>query len=207
VLERIVAAGASGAVFQADLAERGSAERLAEAVLERFARVDILVNNAGSLVRRVPGSALDDDFFTEIVDVNLYTTIACCRAFVPSMVERGSGVVINMSSVAARNGGGPGASLYAATKAAVATFTRGLAKELAPKGIRVNAISPGVVLTPFHERFTSPEMMDALVATIPMGRAATPQEIVGPVLFLASEASSGYVTGQILEVNGGQYSP
>lgn len=97
--------------------------------------------------------------------------------------------------------------MYASSKAAISTFTRGLSKELVGDNIRVNAISPGLILTPFHERYTSPEQMDALIATIPMRRAGTPEECVGAVLFLASDAVSGYITGQILEINGGQLLP
>jgi len=100
--------------------------------------------------------------------------------------------------------GGGGSIVYAASKGAVSTFTHGLAKELAGHKIRVNAMSPGIILTPFHERWTSPETMETLIRTIPMGRAGTPEVCVGTVLFLASDAMSGYVTGQIIEVNGGQ---
>jgi 3-oxoacyl-[acyl-carrier protein] reductase len=130
-----------------------------------------------------------------------------CKLVVPLMQRQNHGNIINVSSIAARNGGGGGSVLYAASKGAVSTFTRGLAKEVVGDNIRVNAIAPGVILTPFHERFTAPEQMATLVATIPMQRAGTPEECVGTVLFLASDAMSGYITGQIIEVNGGQLMP
>jgi 3-oxoacyl-[acyl-carrier protein] reductase len=116
-------------------------------------------------------------------------------------------VIVNTSSIAARNGGGPGSGLYASSKAFVSNLTRGLAKELAKDRIRVNAVSPGVILTPFHERFSTPEQVAAQTATIPLGRAGAAEDCVGAYLFLLSEALSGYVTGQILEVNGGQLMP
>ena len=115
--------------------------------------------------------------------------------------------LIKELSIAARHGGGAGAVLYAAAKGFVSTFTRGLAKEVVKDGIRVNAVSPGVITTPFHERYSTPAMLEAFKTTIPMGRLGTADECAGAFLYLASEAMSGYVTGQILEVNGGQYMP
>jgi 3-oxoacyl-[acyl-carrier protein] reductase len=128
-------------------------------------------------------------------------------AVVPWFRGQGSGTIINTTSVAARHGGGPGALVYAAAKAAVNNLTRGLAKELAPHRIRVNAISPGVVLTPIHERLSTPAIMEAFIRSVPLGRAAAAEECVGAFLFLASERLSSYVTGQVLEVNGGQFMP
>jgi 3-oxoacyl-[acyl-carrier protein] reductase len=123
------------------------------------------------------------------------------------MKARGGGAIVNLTSVAARTGGAGGSVAYATSKGAVSTFTHGLAKELARDGIRVNAVAPGVITTPFHDRNTSAEQMDGMVAGIPMGRTGTPEECVGTVLFLASQAMSGYVTGQVIEVNGGQLTP
>jgi 3-oxoacyl-[acyl-carrier protein] reductase len=117
------------------------------------------------------------------------------------------GSIINVTSIAARHGGGPGAVLYAAAKGFVSTMTRGHAKELVKDRIRVNAVAPGVIMTPFHERFSTPQMLEGFKATIPMNRIGMPDECAGAFLFLASEKMSGYMTGQILEVNGGQYMP
>jgi 3-oxoacyl-[acyl-carrier protein] reductase len=116
-------------------------------------------------------------------------------------------VLINVTSVAARHGGGAGASLYAGSKGFVSTMTRGLAKELVKDNIRVNAVAPGVITTPFHERFSTPQMLEGFRATIPMNRLGTAEECAGAFVYLASEQMSGYVTGQIIEVNGGQYMP
>ena len=206
VIRQLTAQGVDAAPVQADLSVRGAAEDLVRQVIDRFGRIDVLVNNAGTLVGRRPTVEMDDDFYDAVLDANLYSTVACCRAVLPAMIERRSGTVINVSSVAARIGGGSGAALYAASKGAVSTYTRGLAREVASHDIRVNAISPGMIATPFHDRFTSPEALEAVRATIPMGRLGRADELVGPTVFLASDASS-YVTGQIIEVNGGQYSP
>jgi 3-oxoacyl-[acyl-carrier protein] reductase len=134
--------------------------------------------------------------------------LAFCRDVVPVMRAQGrGGSIINVTSVAARHGGGPGAFLYAGSKGFVSTATRGLAKELVGDRIRVNAVAPGVIQTPFHDRYSTPQMLESFKATIPMARIGTPEECVGAFLFLASETLSGYVTGQIIEVNGGQYMP
>jgi 3-oxoacyl-[acyl-carrier protein] reductase len=126
------------------------------------------------------------------------------QAFVPQMIEAGSGVIVNVSSIAARNGGGPGASIYAAAKAAVSSLTKGLAKELAPKGIRVNAVSPGTVDNYFHERYSNREILNNVVAMTPAGRLGTNEEVADTILFLCSEGSR-YIYGQTIEVNGGMY--
>jgi 3-oxoacyl-[acyl-carrier protein] reductase len=123
------------------------------------------------------------------------------------MRSQGGGAIINVSSIAARHGGGPGSVIYAAAKGFVSVATRGWAKELVKDGIRVNAVSPGVITTPFHERYSTPEQLAAMQATIPMDRLGSPEDCVGAFLYLASEQLSGYVTGQVMEVNGGQYMP
>jgi 3-oxoacyl-[acyl-carrier protein] reductase len=133
--------------------------------------------------------------------------VAACRETVPQFRRQGAGNIINVTSIAARNGGGPGSSIYAGAKAFVSTLTRGLAKELAAERIRVNGVSPGVIQTLFHERFSTPQQLASLQATIPMNRLGTAEECVGTFLYLASDELSGYVTGQILEVNGGQLMP
>ena len=132
--------------------------------------------------------------------------VIACREAIPWLRRQG-GVIINTSSIAARTGGANGATLYASAKAFVSTLTRGLAKELIKDRIRVNAVAPGVILTPLHARLSSERVMQAMVSTIPAGRAGTPEECVGTYLYLASDALSGYVTGQVIEVNGGQLMP
>jgi 3-oxoacyl-[acyl-carrier protein] reductase len=206
-LGAVQTAGGTASVHQADLADPASAGKLIDDVLAKHGRIDVLVNNAGDLVNRSPVTDVPDEEFHRILDVNLTSVFALSRRIVPVFRGQGGGSIINVTSIAGRHGGGGGSVVYATSKGAVSTFTRGLAKELAPDGIRVNAISPGVIKTPFHERHTADEQLNGMIATIPMGRTGTPHECVGTILFLASERMSSYVTGQIIEVNGGQLMP
>src|SRR5262249_53231762 len=146
---------------------------------------------------------LTEQHFDEILDLNLKSAVLCSQAVVGPMLERKQGAIINVVSIAGRNGGGPGAGAYASAKGALITFTKSLAKELAPHGVRVNGVSPGVIDTPFHEVFSTPEMIRNFVAGIPMGRVGTPMECATVIAFLASDAA-GYITGETIEVNGGQ---
>ena len=206
-LNAVNTAGGTGSIHQADLADPESAGALVDAVLAKHGRIDVLVNNAGDLVRRSPVTDVPDEEFHRIIDVNLTSVFAMSRQIVPVFRGQGGGAIVNVTSIAGRNGGGGGSVVYATSKGAVSTFTRGLAKELAPDGIRVNAIAPGVISTPFHDRHTGEEQLKAMLTTIPLGRTGTPHECVGTILFLASDAMSSYVTGQIIEVNGGQLMP
>ncbi|HUG56802.1 MAG TPA: SDR family oxidoreductase, partial [Candidimonas sp.] len=180
-------------------------EKVVAATVAKFGRIDILINNAGALVKRVPITDMNDDVFDDVVNLNVRSVLMCSKFAVPHMPE--GSAIINLTSVAARNGGGPGSSLYAGSKGFVSTITKGLAKELIPRKIRVNAVAPGVITTPFHEKFTTPEQLEAMRSSIPMGRFGVAQECVGAFVYLASNSQSGYVTGQIIEVNGGQYMP
>ena len=207
VAAAIAEAGAEAWTVAGDVRDPGTVERIVTGTAERFGRLDGLINNAGALVRRTPIAEVTDAFYDTVLDLNVRSVVAACRAAIPLMRRQGGGVIVNTSSIAARNGGGPGSGLYASSKAFVSNLTRGLAKELAKDRIRVNAVAPGVILTPFHERFSTPEQVAAQVGAIPMGRAGTAEDCVGAFLFLASESLSGYVTGQILEVNGGQLMP
>jgi 3-oxoacyl-[acyl-carrier protein] reductase len=201
------AAGGDAFTVRADARSSQAMRDAVAASAERFGRLDVLVNNAGALVRRVPIEQFTDGIFDEVVDVNVRSALAATSAAVPVMRAQGGGNVIFVTSIAARHGGGPGASVYAGSKAFVSTATRGLAKELARDRIRVNAVSPGVITTPFHEKFSTPEQLETMRLTIPMGRLGSADECVGAFVYFASERLSGYVTGQILEVNGGQYMP
>jgi 3-oxoacyl-[acyl-carrier protein] reductase len=207
VVTAIQEAGGTAASAAADLAQPTEAARLVDDVLSRHDRLDVLVNNAGDLLGRIPVTEMSDEDFRRVMDVNMTSVFAMSRQAVPVMRRQGSGSIINVTSVAARTGGGGGSVAYATSKGAVSTFTRGLAKELAPEGIRVNAVSPGVITTPFHERNTTDAQMDVMLSSVPMGRFGRPDECVGAVLFLASPAMSGYITGQVLEINGGQLTP
>ena len=201
------AAGGEIVVVQRDLSDGRAAGPLVEEAAARLGGLDVLINNAGSPLGRVPIANASDAFYDQVMDLNFRAVFVACRAAVGIMRRRGGGSIVNTTSVAARHGGGPGALLYAAAKSAVSSLTRGLAKELAREDIRVNAGAPGVIATPLHDRLTPPDVMQGFVATIPMNRAGVPDECVGAYLFLASPSLSGYLTGQIIEVNGGQYMP
>jgi 3-oxoacyl-[acyl-carrier protein] reductase len=207
VAAAIADAGAEAWTVAGDVSDAATAGRVVAQAAERFGRLDGLVNNAGALIKRTPIEEVTDELYDTVLDLNVRSVVAACRAAIPVMRRQGGGAIVNTSSIAARNGGGPGSGLYASSKAFVSNLTRGLAKELAKDRIRVNAVSPGVILTPFHERFSTPEQIAAQTAAIPMGRAGVAEDCVGAYLFLLSEALSGYVTGQILEVNGGQLMP
>ena len=202
VAAKIAQAGGRADLFQADLSNAAAARGLVAQVLETCGRIDALVNNAGSLVARKLLLEITDDFWQQVMDINVNSVLWVTQEAVKHMKQRGSGAVINISSIAARNGGGPGAMAYAAAKAAVTCMTKNMARELIAHGIRVNAVNPGVILTPFHERFSSEERMKAMVSTIPQGRAGVPDEISGVIAFLASDSAS-HIVGESIEVNGG----
>lgn len=201
--DRIRDAGGEAAVIQRDLTERGAAEAVVAEAVDRFGGLDVLVNNAGAMVDRRPLGSVDDAFIDAVLDLNVRPVIHACRAAVPALAG-GGGSIINVSSISARTGGSPGSSIYSSAKAFVSTFTRSLAKELAEQGIRVNAVSPGTVETDFHRRYSTPEKLERTRQAIPLQRLATAEDCVGTFLYLASETLSGYVTGQVFEVNGGQ---
>ena len=203
----IAAAGGTAALVGGDLAADGATERVVAEAARSLGGLDGLVNNAGSMLGRVPTSAQTDEHYEKVMNLNARSVLAATRAAVPHLKQRGGGFIINTTSIAARNGGGGGAVLYAAAKGFVSTITRGHAREFAPDNIRVNAVAPGVIATPFHERYSSAQQMEAMRASVPMGRVGTAEDCVGAYLFLASPALSGYVTGQVLEVNGGQLMP
>jgi 3-oxoacyl-[acyl-carrier protein] reductase len=199
--------GGRAEVFKADVSKTSGTDRLAAEVVARFGHVDVLVNNAGGFVRRARLAEADDTLIDAVFHLNARSMLALTRALLPTLRKRPGASVINMSSQAARTGASPGAGLYAASKAYVSTFTRALAKELSRDGIRVNAVAPGVIATPIHDAHTSPELLQQLEAAIPMGRLGRAEECAGAVLFLASERLASYVTGQIIEVNGGSVMP
>lgn len=198
-------AGGQAHLVGGDFTDGATVRRVIDEAAGALGGIDVLVNNAGGLVRRVPVAEIDDAFFDEVIDLNVRSVVLATSAVVPHMRRAGRGSIINVTSVAARNGGGSGAAMYASAKGFVSTFTRGMARELVKDNIRVNAVSPGVIETPFHERYSTPQLLESFRGTIPMGRLGTADECAGAFLYLASDALSGYVTGQIIEVNGGQY--
>jgi len=199
-------AGAEGELIQADLGKISGIHSFLEQLKARGPKVDILVNNAGSLVKRAGLTEFTEDLYDEVMNLNVKSAYFIAQAVVPHMIRQSSGIIINVSSIAARNGGGPGATVYAAAKAAISCITKGMAKELAPKGIRVNAVSPGTVDNYFHQQFSSKEVLDAVVKMTPAGRLSTNEDVADVVLFLCSDASR-YVHGQTVEINGGMFAP
>jgi 3-oxoacyl-[acyl-carrier protein] reductase len=206
LVAEIAAAGGAAVPLQGDVTVREDLDRVIARHRETLGPIDVLVNNAGALINRRIVEEVDDDLYDRIMALNVRAMFQACRAVLPEMRARGGGNIINVTSVAARTGGVRGSVVYATAKGAVSTFTRGLAAEVALDGIRVNALSPGLILTPFHDDgITSPEQFAAMAQPIPMGRPGTPEECVGPALFLACDELSGYVTGHTLEVNGGLF--
>lgn len=188
----------------ADVTQKADAKKLVDAALE-WGGIDILVNNAGGLVKRVPVAEFDEDHFHTVINVNLLTAFIMCNLVIPHMKEQKSGKIINFSSQAAHDGGGPGSAAYSSSKGAIWTMTKSLTKELGPFNINVNCVAPGFIgQTVFHNTFTPKETHEKVVGLIPLRRHGTPKDVADVVLFLASDMSN-YVTGQTLEVNGGLY--
>jgi 3-oxoacyl-[acyl-carrier protein] reductase len=199
----IAQGGGKAITVRADVRKRDEIHSMVETVSAQLGPIDILVNNAGSLIQRMKIQELTEERWDEVMDLNLKSAMLCSQAVAGSMVERKRGAIVNIVSIAGRNGGGPGAGAYATAKGGLTTFTKSLAKELAPHGVRVNAVSPGVIDTPFHEAFSTPEMLRNFVATIPLGRLGTAMECATVIAFLASDAAS-FMVGETVEVNGGQ---
>jgi len=202
--DEILGNGGKAITVQADVTRAADVEALVKRTTEELGPVDILVNNAGSLIERLRILELSEERWDEVVDLNLKTAFLCSKSVTPSMMERKTGAIINLTSIAGRNGGALGSIHYSTAKGGVITFTKGLAKELAPFGIRVNGVSPGVIDTPYHEQFSTPEMMKGYVNAIPLGRVGKPEEVAKVIAFLASEAAS-YLAGETIEVNGGMF--
>ncbi len=197
-------AGAEVHTLQADLGSTAGISALISAFKALNVPVDILINNAGSLVQRAKLAEFTPELFDRVMDLNVKSAYFLAQAVVPGMVERGGGQIINLSSIAARNGGGIGATIYAAAKAAIASITKGLAKELASQGIQVNAVSPGTVDNDFHVQFSTRQMLDGVIAQTPAGKLGNNEEIADTIIFLCTSPSR-YIHGQTIEINGGMY--
>lgn len=196
-------AGGRAVSAQADVTKRGDVERLVAGARDAFGGdIHILINNAGGIIGRKSFAEIDDAFWDKVMDVNLRSLLYVTQAVLPYMPD--GGAIVNNASLAARNGGGPGAIAYAVSKGAVLNFTRGLAKELGPRGIRVNCVSPGLIDTTFHDTFTPADARERTAASTPLRREGTSAEVGAAVAYLASDAAS-FVTGESLEINGGLY--
>ena len=196
------AAGAEAVVLKAELATEAGIKAFCAELAELPYPVDFLINNAGSLVQRAKLGEWTYELYDRVMNLNAKSMWFITQTLAPRMPE--GGAVVNLSSIAARNGGGVGATVYAASKAAVAAMTKGLAKELAPRGICVNAISPGTVDNDFHARFSTPEMLAAVVRMTPQARLSSNEDMAGVVVFLCSAAGRNIV-GQTIEINGGAF--
>mgnify|MGYP001163168660 FL=1 len=203
VAREIEEMGRKSLLVLGDVADRAAVQEMAARIKETFGRVDVLMNNAGSLIRRVRFEEADDAIWDRVMNVNLKSVFYVSQAVLPLMKPLGKGCIINVSSIAARTGGGPGSFIYAAAKGGVTTLTRGMARELAEYDIRVNAIAPGVISTPFHDRFSPPPIRESYAKQILLGREGTAEETAWAALFLASDQAS-YITGEMIDVNGGQ---
>jgi 3-oxoacyl-[acyl-carrier protein] reductase len=206
VVTAIEAKGRKAVAIGADVTDTAQVERLVDDAVGFLGGLEIVVCNAGHLIGRLAVADMPDEHFFGVLDVNLGSTFRTVRAAIPHLRTAGAaGRVVTMSSLAAHNGGGPGSAVYAAAKAGIGGLTRGLAKELAPYGVTVNALAPGFIgQTAFHNTFTPPAAQESIVAGVPLRRAGTPAEVAAAVVWLCADAS-GYVTGSTVDIDGGAW--
>lgn len=207
VAEEIRAGGAKATVIAGDMSVSGGSQKVVTDAIAKAGDLHVLINNAGHMVERRPWADYTDEGFAAVVDLNARSAAAASAAALPQFKKNGGGNIIHVTSIAARNGGSGGAGFYAASKGFVSTMTHGMAREMAAFNVRVNAVSPGVILTPFHEAYSNEQQLAAAKATIPMDRLGVAEDCAGTFLYLACDALSGYVTGQVIEINGGQLMP
>lgn len=199
----IEAAGGEAILVKGDMTKKSDVEKLVGVTREAFGdAINVLVNNVGGLVSRKKLSEMDEEFLNHVMALNFSSTFLATQAVAPHMPTGGS--IVNLASLAGRDGGGGGASAYAASKSAVMTFTRAMAKELGPDGIRVNALCPGMIDTTFHDTFTPDEARRGVEASVPMRRQGHPDDCGDLVAYLASDASA-YITGANIDINGGMF--
>ncbi|MCU4176036.1 SDR family NAD(P)-dependent oxidoreductase [Carboxylicivirga sp. N1Y90] len=197
--------GQKALAIKGDLTNEADAIALVEKTVEALGSIDILINNAGSLVARHLLNEIQTDFWRKVMDINLTSMMFVTRAAAPYLVKNENSSIVNLASLAGRKGGHPGSLAYSTSKGAILTFTRALASELGPQGIRVNAVAPGLILgTSFHNTHTTKESADETIAGIPIQRAGNADDVARAVLYLASEYD-GFITGATLDINGGVY--
>lgn len=204
VVERVGAAGRTALAVKGDVSDGGDVSRMVGEIKDRFGRIDILVNNAGSFVERRTLEEMTEDLWDRVMAVNLKSVYLVSQAVLPLMKNQGGGRIVNISSISARIGGSPDSIAYSTAKGGVSTLTRAMAKTLVSDNILVNAVAPGRIDTPLHEKFTPDEKRRAAVQGIPLKREGSPEEVAWAVLFLASPRAS-YLVGEDIEVNGGQW--
>lgn len=192
--------------LRADLTDENSADKMVAEAVDFLGGLDVLINNAGGLIGRRNLEEVDMSFWRKVIDVNMTSAILVTRKAVPHLAAAGSSAIVNVASLAGRKGGHGGSLVYSTTKGAILTMTRALAAELAAKGIRVNAVAPGLILgTRFHNTFTTKESADETISQIPLGRAGNVADVARAIVYLASEYD-GFITGATLDINGGIYS-
>ena len=201
-LAAIEATGSGKAIkVRADVTKSEDVAKLVAAATEAFGDgIDILVNNAGGLVARKPLAEMDEEFFNHVMQLNLTSTFLATKAAAEHMGE--GGAIVNPASLAGRDGGGGGAAAYATSKGAVMTFTRAMAKELGPRGIRVNALCPGMIATAFHDKFTPDAARENVANSTPLRRQGRAEETADAVAYLASDEAS-FINGANVDINGG----
>ena len=204
VVERAEAAGRIALAVKGDVSDAGDVRRMVGEIEDRFGRIDVLVNNAGSFVERRTLEEMTEDLWDRVMAVNLKSVYLVSQAVLPLMKNQGGGRIVNISSISARNGGSPDSIAYATAKGGVSTLTRAMAKTLVSDNILVNAVAPGRIDTPLHEKFTPDEKRRVAAQGIPLKREGLPEEVAWAVLFLASPHAS-YLVGEDIEVNGGQW--
>ena len=195
--------GAHVELLQGDLSQRGECEKIVDEFMKKFGRMDHLVNNAGGLIKRASVEEIDDDLLEQVMALNFYSAVRTTRAAIPHIRES-KGSIVNITSIALRNGGGPGAGVYAATKGALDTLTKNLAREMASDGVRVNAVAPGVIETPFHEKVSTPEKMKHFAEITPLKCNGKAEDIAWAICYLLSPAAR-FITGETIDVNGGLF--
>lgn len=188
--------------LHSDVTDEKQLEQAFEQALARFGQVDTLVANAGGLIERVKCVDMSLAFWRKAFDLNVTSVFLSCRQALRHMLPRGSGNIVIMASLAGHDGGGPGASHYGASKGALLAYTRALAKEVGPQGIRVNALAPGLIATRFHDVFNTPQGRAAGVERTPLRREGQPEDVANAAIYLTSPAAS-FITGEVIEVNGG----
>ncbi len=206
IAKEIEDAGGSVVLLRGDATKSQDMVRIVEETARTFGRLDGVINNAGGMVARVLYENMTDEHYDAVMDLNGRSVLAVSTAAIPHLKKQG-GFIINTTSIAARTGGTAGSGPYGSSKAFVAAVTKGLALELGKFGIRVNSIAPGYIVTPFQDRYALPGQADTVAKAVPLGRVGTPEDCVGAYLFLASNTLSGYITGQMIDVNGGQAMP
>ena len=206
VAAEIRAAGGKAVVVLGDVSNSASAAQIVADAVAGLGGLDILINNAGAILERVTNAAFDDTAYDNVYNLNVRSVLSVTKAAYPHLKAAGGGSIINTGSVAGRFGGFGGSAVYASAKAAVHSITRNAAREFAPDHIRVNVVAPGFIITPFHDK-TPQSVRDSAAAQIPMQRLGTAEDCVGAYIFLAADSMSGYITGQIIDVNGGQLMP